>query len=278
MRNKNPKISIDNIIEIWYKYFMRRILIGFIVFLYISFPAFPDLGAYSQKIHIEIESENYRIIHVHDWSLSTHNERKMMMSTIEQNPFDDNNNFAYIECINKNNGEKIFHIPSPALTHLFISDDEKYILGISRIMLDNPYQLIVITITGELLKKRHISSSEAIMEDSNFNDFKNKFPNGFHLLQSKGRIYYIEPYYFIDFLSMNMPVFLGDEAFHFLLDYIGKNHLSNNFSSSVTNWILWFSETDPNISFNYINNELYSIGILDPKKIYIEILINEHNI
>jgi hypothetical protein len=175
MRNKNPKISIDNIIELWYKIFMGRIIIGFIIFLYISFPVFPDEIAYSQEIRMEIESENYRIIHVHDWSLSTLDERKMMMSTIDQNPFD-NNNFAYIECINKENGEVIFHISSPALTHLFISGDEKYISGISKIMLDNPYQLIVITIAGEVLKKRHISSSEAMMDDSDFNIFKTKQP------------------------------------------------------------------------------------------------------
>jgi hypothetical protein len=256
---------------------MKRILVGIILFLHFSPPIFSDRAAYSEKIHIEIESENYLIIHEHDWSFSTHNERKMMMSTIDQNLFD-NNDFAYIECINKKNGEIIFHIPSSALTHLFISDDEKYILGISNIMLDNPYQLLVITITGELLKKRHITSNESMMEDRDFNIFKNKFLNTFHLLQSKERIYYNDPYYFIDFFGINMPTSLGEEAFVFLLEYLGKNHLSKNFSQSVSNWVFWFNETDPDISFNYKNDELYSIGILDPRNENIEILIIEENI
>ncbi|GMO40639.1 MAG: hypothetical protein Ta2B_20460 [Termitinemataceae bacterium] len=255
---------------------MKRTIIGFIIFSYISMPIFCDRAAYSEKVRIEIESENYRIIHVHDWSLSTKNERHEMMISKEQDPFRRSNNFAYIECIDKRIEKIVFHIPTSAFTHLFISENENYIAGISNIMLDNPYQLIIITITGDIIKKRHITSEEARMRYDDFTNFKNKFQSEFQFLQSRKRIFYIDSYYYIDFLGMS-PVLLGNGVFKFLLKYIHENHLSNNFSQSVTNWVFWFNESNPDLLFNYKNKELYSISILDQENKRIEIPIMENN-
>jgi hypothetical protein len=236
---------------------------------------FPDRAPYSEKINIRIESKNYYITHFHNWSKETKDERYRMMTKENQNIFE-NNNYAYIEIFRKETNEKIIRIPSPALTDLFISDDEQYIAGISQIMIDNPYQLIVIKISGEIIKIRHIAPIEAKMNENDFNSFKNNFPVAFQYLQSKKRIYKIASYYFIDFYSLGMPVFLGNEAFSYLLKYETVNHLSNNISSSVTNWIFWFNEENPNIRFNYRDNELYSINLLDPENVDIELLLNEN--
>jgi len=236
---------------------------------------FPDSVAYSGKINIRIESKNYYVTHFHNWSKETEDERYRMITKENQNIFE-NNNYAYIEIFKKETNEKIVRVPSPALTNLFISDDERYIAGISKIMIDNPYQLIVIRIDGEVIKIRHIAPIEAKMNENDFNNFKNNFPGAFQYLQSKKRIYKIASYYFIDSYSMGMPVFLGNEAFSYLLKYRTANHLSNNISSSVTNWIFWFNEKNPNVRFNYRNNELYSINLLDPENVMIEILIHEN--
>jgi hypothetical protein len=256
---------------------MKRTITGLIIFIYISIPMFADRIGYNEKIKIEIESKNYRIIHVHDWSPLTENARHEMMISEEQDPLNERNNFAYLECINKNTGKIVFHISSSAFTRLFISNDEKYIAGISSIMLDNPYQLIIVTIDGNIVKKRHIASEEARMGHNDFTNFKNEFRNEFRLLQSKERIFYIDSYYYIDFLSMNMPVLLGNDAFRFLIKYASNNHLSNYFSETVTNFVYWFSESSPNLLVNYKNNELYSISILDPKNRRIEIPIIENS-
>lgn len=240
-----------------------RLFFGLLL-LFCTNYVFSDRISYSDKIDIRIESKSYFITHYHDWSEETKYERYRMITKENQNIFE-NNNYAYIEVFNKETNEKIIHVPSPALTNLFISEDEQYIAGISKIMINNPYQLIVIKIDGEVLKIRHIAPMEAKMNENEYNDFKNNFPSAFRYLQLNKRIYKINSYYFIDFLGINMPVFLGDEAFKFLLKYENANHLSNNISSSVTNWIFWFNENNPNVSFNYRDNELYSISLLDKK-------------
>jgi len=237
---------------------------------------FPDSVPYSDIKEISIESENYKIIHFHNWSNETLNERYNMITSEDQNILV-NNNYAYINVINKYSMEIVLKIPSPALTHMYISEDERYIVGISNIMIDNPFQLIIIDIhKKEIIKKRHIASEEAKLNEIEFILFKNNFPKALQYLQSRERIYLIRSFYYIDFLSMNMPIILGNEAFRFLLNYITYNHLSNNISETVTNWVFWFNEINPNVYFYYRNNELYSINILDRQNSIIEILINEN--
>jgi hypothetical protein len=198
-----------------------------------------------------------------------------MIESENQNIFD-NNNYAYIEVFNKVTMEKIIHIPSSALTHLYISEDERYIVGISNIKIYNPFQLIILDIINkEIIKIRHIASSEGKLNENEFNIFRSNFPDAFLYLQTNRRIYYFNTYYYIDFLSMNMPVILGIEAWRFLMNYGTNNHLSDSISETVTNWIFWFNEVNQNIIFNYRNNELFSINIRDQKNKIIEILIHE---
>jgi hypothetical protein len=251
-----------------------KILIGLLLFICTNF-AYADRSAYSEIREIKIESRNYSIVHFHNWSKETFDKRYSMINSEHQNILNENNNYAYIKIINKITNEIIVNIPSPALTHLYISKDEQYILGISKIMFYNPYQLIIININGEIIKKRHIVPVEAKMNETEFNIFKNNYTNAFEYLQKNDRIYYVNTYFYIDFCDLNYPVYYGDEAFNYLSNYITENHLSENISSSVTNWIFWFYEKNPRLGFNYRNNELYSISLRDPKNKRIEIKINE---
>jgi hypothetical protein len=75
------------------------------------------------------------------------------------------------------------------------------------------------------------------MNENDFDIFKYNLSNAFKYLQSNERIYSINTYYYIDFFSFNIPMFLREEAFNFLLKHMTANHLSENISSSVTNWI-----------------------------------------
>jgi hypothetical protein len=238
-------------------------IFGLLFILCASF-AFPDAMAYSDIKHFMIESRNYYIVHYHNWSKVT------------GSIFHNINNHSYIEVINKATNRKIFRVPAPALTHLYISEDEQYIVGISNIMIYNPYQLIIVNINGKILKKRHIAIMEARMNEQDFNNFRKNFPSAFHYLQSNKRIYSIDSYYYIDFFDLNLSVIFNKRTFDFLFNYITANHLSENISTSVTNHIYWFNKNNPNMRFNYRNNELYSINVLDQENIMMEILVNEN--
>ncbi|MDR1857836.1 MAG: hypothetical protein LBQ69_00040 [Treponema sp.] len=241
-----------------------------------SFPVFADRAAYSQKRSITIESENYTVTHVHDWSDATRGERMKMYFSENQDIFTDQNTYAYIECISKSTNRVIFRIPSPALTHLFIAPDEKYIAGISNIMLYNPYQLVILDMDGTIIKKRHFSSVEAKMTDDDFIIFKERFSKTFAILQLRKQIYYREPFYFLDCFYLGMPN-IDSEAYRYLARFRGTNHLSGNISESITNFVFWFNEAVPGLRFHYQENRLFSISINDRKNQRIEIPIEESN-
>lgn len=252
---------------------MKNKLLLHIIILIFTNTVFADPFDYSGALKLKIESKNYIVIHYHDWTSKTDHERYLMM-TFDQNPFNKKNNYAFVECIDKKTGKTVFKKPSIALTRIHISADEKYIIGISNIKLDNPYQLVIFSAKGELIKKRHIANEEAKLTQKEFILFKKKFQKEHDYLMSIGRIYHLDNYYYIDFLSMDMPRILGD-AWSFLYKYISTNHLSVNFSESVTNWVNWYYEKKSKIKFVYVNKQLIAVEIQDPKKKYFRIKIIE---
>jgi hypothetical protein len=243
------------------------ILIGF------SSQVKADFASYSDSLRLRVESDNYVIIHFHDWTINSKDKRYEMIST-HQDPFTDNNDYSYIECIDKRTDSVIFRKPCPALTKIKISEDEGYIIGISKIKLWNPIHLVVFDTKGVLIKKRHISPQEAKLSISDYATFKLRFPSEYAYLDSINRVYNVGDSVFIDFLSMGMPKRLGD-AWSYLYDFSAKNHLSDNFNESVTNWIFWFNDKNQDIRFENKDNQFYSISLLDYKGQRIEIPIDE---
>jgi hypothetical protein len=234
--------------------------------------AFADAAGYSEKVLLREESANYIVIHFHDWSSATHQERWKMIST-HQDPFTAENNYAYLRCINKRTQQVIFQKPCPALTRIAISKDERYIAGISDIKLRNPYQMVVFSVKGELIKKRHIGTGEASLSANELAQFQAKFREAYARYKANERIYRHGKRYFIDH-SLG-PKDLMLEAFKYLVAFEAKNHLSDNFSQSITNWIFWFSQEDPQLRFVYRGNDLFSISLKDPSGQRFEIPIRE---
>lgn len=232
-----------------------------------------DYASYSDSLKLRIESENYVIIHFHDWTINSKDKRYEMIST-HQNPFVVDNDYSYIECIDKKTDSVIFKKPCPALTIIEISEDEKYIIGISKIKLWNPIQLVVFDTKGNLIKQRHFCPEEAKLSKIECDTFKLKFPSQFAYLDSINRIYKVQDSVFIDYLSMGMPKRLG-EAWSYLYDFNVRNHLSDNFSESVTNWIFWYNEKTQDIRFEVKDSQLVSISLLDYKGQRIKIEIDE---
>lgn len=235
--------------------------------------SFADLIGYNLKKTIIVESQNLIIVHYHDWSDISLEKRYEMMVT-DQNPFTSKNDYAYLACINKSTLDTIFKKPCGVLEIIQISKDENYIVGITKIKIDNPYQLVVFTSTGELIEKRHISSNEARLTSKEFNNFKVQFPQQYEYLKSIDRIYYIEKQYFIDYQSIDFPRRLG-EAWQFLSKFRSSNHLSKYFSESVTNYVFWYNKVDPKLDFIYYSGNLSHIQLVGTKNEIIRIPIVE---
>ena len=117
--------------------------------------AYADMVGYNGVITLKAESGIVRAEHHHDWSAATQEARWKMISTT-QNPFTADNNYSYLALQDKKTGAELFRHPVPALTYLWISPDSKYIVGISKIMLWNPYQLVVFSKAGKRLLERNL--------------------------------------------------------------------------------------------------------------------------
>jgi hypothetical protein len=241
----------------------------FLILLALHIHMFPDATGYSEKKLMTISDKRITVVHKHDWTESTKKARwKMFLG--DQNPFTKKNNYASLGGIDNNSHYFLFKSPTPALTYLFISEDSKFIIGLSNIKLLNPVQLVLFDIGGNLLFYTSISVDEAKMSPSEFSVFEKKYPRDASKLKRLKRIYHIG-----DFIYINCGTIppLSERAWDYLYAWNGPSHLSKNFTESVTNFVDWYKEPDPEIQLKYENGTVSSISLLDPARERFEIEI-----
>ena len=205
--------------------------------------ALADSFAYSGKHDCETRRDELHAVHYHNWSSPKIPELFLDLGNHEAF-LKEVNDFAYIELSNSD-GEFIFRQPSSALTYIWISPDHKYIVGLSTVMLYNPYQLIVWEIDGDLIHKEHISCAVALLSKEAMREFRQKFSQATEFLSN--RIKPVGDYFLIDYEILGIPNHISAEAWRFLYERRVPHLYSADFSSSVTNWINWYDEDAPNI-------------------------------
>jgi hypothetical protein len=102
-----------------------------------SSAAHADRAAYNGVVDLSLETETVRTVHHHDWSLAAPENSSLRL-------------------YDKTTGVELFRRPVPALTHIWISPDSEYVVGLSKVMLRNPYQLVVFNRTGDRLLERNM--------------------------------------------------------------------------------------------------------------------------
>lgn len=252
---------------------LQKIVLIIFSFFLIKLLAFSDKRAYDNIITIKEENNIIKVIHFHDWSMASLQKRYDMISG-DQNPFSQKNDYSYIECIDKSSKVSLFKKPSSAFSKIEISKDSKYIICLSNIKIYNPYQLVIFNINGDLILKKHIAPVEAKLSVQEYCKFKETYPCQKKLLESLNRITLVGDSIYIDFHSMNMPIWLG-KAWAYLTKKDDDSHLSKNFYESVSNWIFWYKDPEPKIKLKYKDKKLHSISFLDPVGERFEITINE---
>jgi hypothetical protein len=238
---------------------------------------YADRASYYGEVNIIEKSDQLIVKHFHELSDVTY-EKWTMKIFEKQDPFIAENDIAYIACFDRKNGKLIFKKPSPALTKIYISDDSNYIIGLSNIMSLNLYHLVIFDKYGNLIDAKHIAMSEAHLSNAEYQTFTGKFPDAFKFLDNLGRITIHENEVFISYLSIGMRENIGFKAWQFLIDRDKPSHYSNNFHSSVTNWIFWYKEPDPKIELIFKDQKLRAISLLDPEGERFQIPITQNRI
>lgn len=120
--------------------------------------AWSDAVSYSKVVDLRAESAAVVAQHHHDWSQATRDARWKMISTTKD-PFTAENTYAYLRLVDRASGRELFKKPVPALTHLWISPDSRYVVGLSSIKLNNPYQLVVFSRSGRRVLEKSITAA-----------------------------------------------------------------------------------------------------------------------
>lgn len=220
---------------------MRRFVFGVLAALALG-PgpsARADATGYNRVVHLEARGDTFVVRHQHDWSGRTREARERMMAS-GRNPFTAANTYASLTWLGRS-GDVVRTMPSPALTWLGVTADSRYVVGLSAIKVDNPYQLVVYDREGTLLLKRHIAATVACLTPQRFRQLGARLAPAADLLEDRiwqgdGRVY-------VDYDSLSPREHAG--LWSALRSHDCRSPFSAAISESATNAVRWFDEKDP---------------------------------
>ena len=116
--------------------------------------AFSDSRPYSDSLRISDEGKGMHVIHDHTRA----HGRDWYRSQMGVKQFSECDHTASNQGVLQvfRQSDRLFCTAVPALTHIWLSPDERYVVGLSNIMYGNPFQLVVYSTKGELLFRRAI--------------------------------------------------------------------------------------------------------------------------
>jgi hypothetical protein len=198
-------------------------------------------SAYQDVVDLRAEGPDFVVVHHHDWSRATREHRQEMIAG-SQDPFGPQNDYAHVSFYARDGKTLLKRMPSPALTWLGLSADAKYVVGLSSVKLDNPVQLVVYDPTGKLLLQRHIAPRVACLTPERYGALRRRFPAPFkalgdHVWSGQGKVY-------VDYGLPDMADRLGD-LWAELFAAECASPFSSRFTESMTNFVFWFDEQNP---------------------------------
>lgn len=226
---------------------MNRLLIT-VMFVSIIQCAFADFGAYSGHHEVVATRDSWTVRHAHDWD---YQKVDVLISDLSQDDkiFTAANDFAFTEF--RDGSKVLFKSPSPALTYVWISPDGQFVVGMSDVMLRNPYQLVIWKKDGSLLHREHISAEVAKLSSEQREEFARRFPKAEKLLSS--RYFSRRGVLYLDFAGVFNEI--GEAAWKFLDSLRSPHPYSDDFTESVTNSVYWFDPKKPDIGLTQKEGE-----------------------
>jgi hypothetical protein len=218
--------------------------------------AIADSVSYSGHHEVVASNGSWSVRHTHDWDWQ---KVDALIPDFSRNEkiFTLANDFAFTEF--RDGSKVLFKSPSPALTHVWISPDGQFVVGLSDVMLRNPYQLVIWKKDGSLLHREHISAEVAKLTLEQRKDFALRFPEAEKLLASsyfsrRGVLY-------LDFSEVFNEI--GEAAWKFLNSLRSPHPYSDDFYESVTNNVYWFDPKKPDINLTQKEGE-FTLALRSP--------------
>lgn len=218
-----------------------------------------DAVGYSRVVDLEARGDTFVVRHHHDWSGKTRDARARMMTT-GRDPFTAANTYASLTWLGRS-GDVVRTVPSPALNWLGVTADSRFVVGLSAIKLDNPYQLVVYDRDGNLLLKRHIGATVACLTPERFQQLRGTLATAGSLLEDRiwrgdGRVY-------VDYDSLSPREHAA--LWNSLRPHTCRSPFSAAFSESVTNSVVWYDAQDPAPAVLEEGGAPVGVRLRDPK-------------
>lgn len=223
----------------------------FLVLAFCSTPCFADGSSYGGRHEIAIDGCCGSLRHVHNWS-NEENRKLFFDFQNHQKFFSASNSFSYVEYIDRS-GKVLFHYPSPAYTKLWSYRDQIFV-GMSDIMLYNPYQLVVWKRDGTILYKIHFSETVAELSAEKLLEFEAKYPEAYNFMGHFFFDYLGKKY--CDFMYLGIQNQIGKDAWKFLYD-ISKPHPFVSSWESTSNLVMWTGDREPEFDQETGNLTIY---------------------
>ncbi len=130
-----------------------------LIIAFFNSPTFSD-EPYDGEVFLKDEGRTYHVMHVHSRKSKPNGLHAWYGERVKNlDECDHNNADQGILQIFKNR-KRVYCTAPPALTHLWLSPDEKYVVGLSDIYNNNTHQLVVYTVEGELVYNKTIECEE----------------------------------------------------------------------------------------------------------------------
>jgi len=192
-----------------------------------------DFTAYQGVVDVEASAGGVTCRHHHDWSGATNRARfDMIMGKTEI--FSTANTYAWLSC--SRGDAPLFKSPAPALTRLVMSDDGRFVVGVSHIKLWNPVQIAVWeTSSGERLFAAMVASLDACFSPEDYREFLSAHPLMRAALHERAVL--IDDVVHVDIVYRE-----PDEAA--LKELVAKrcpSYIARNITESVSNWVGFYA-------------------------------------
>jgi hypothetical protein len=205
------------------------------VILFISMSVYGESAGYGGYHEIAVSGYDGSFKHVHDYGPDTKEKRLALVLGSHSKFFSKENDFSYVEYIDRT-GKLLFRSPSPAFTKLWIDPyGGEFVVGLSNIRLDNPYQIVVWRRDGTLIHRQLITSSVVRMHEGESEDFEMFFPKAAKELADQ-------------YFTYDGMIFLNI-THHNRIDRDARKHLYEReephpygVRESTTSWIHWYPE------------------------------------
>lgn len=118
-----------------------------------------DWVPYQEQREIQVTNANLLVVHRHNWS-DPKVQLLLSNSTNADSVFTPANYFSKLVVIDTDSLQVLFTTPCPALTHIWLSKDSHYLIGLSSVKFCNPYQLVIWDLlTKKLIWKERIAGN-----------------------------------------------------------------------------------------------------------------------